>query len=56
MENELVEYAIDNSYNPPVIDIYCGKCDAYVESIGISENIPLKKDVLCCECQDELDE
>jgi len=55
MKNELVKWEIDNSYNPPIRDIYCGMCDKYVESIYMFEPIPLKTDVLCSDCMDKLD-
>ena len=52
---EKCEWCIDNSYNPPRVSIYCGRCGSFVEEIGIGEEIPLKKDVLCADCQDELE-
>jgi len=55
-ERELAETSIDNSYNPPVVNLYCGKCGGFVEEISLFDAIPYKDEILCAECQDELDE
>ena len=55
-ERELAETSIDNSYNPPVLDLYCGKCGGFVEEMPLDSEIPYKDEVLCSDCQDDIDE